>query len=904
MSLPRLWGRDIKPWAWILAGCLILTAAPAGAQTGKASRPGKLTQTLIDLQQQQEARAAGLSAAPLRPASPLAKLVEERVVINAVAEDDAGTLKADLEALGMQNAAVFGRMVSGQLPVSAIGAAAGLRSLRFARESAATTRAGSVSSQGDAAMKSNAARTTFGVDGTGVTVGVLSDSFNCKGGATGDVNSGDLSTVNVVQDLTQGQCSSFNGTDEGRAMLQIAHDVAPGASLAFATAFVSEASFANNILALKNAGAKVIVDDVFYYDEPMFQDGIIAQAVDSVVAGGAAYFSAAGNEARQSYQKAFKAGTSFNDGDFSSAAGAPHFFGGVAHNFASSGTDVFQSLTIPAHTTLTFSVQWDSPFASAGPGPGSPNDLDVYIFNSAATQVIGGATTENLGGDAVEVFSFLNSGNAPLNVNLMIVKYVPPQQNPPNPGLIKYVYFGSMTVNEYATNSSTIYGHANAAGAEAVGAAFYADTPQFGQTPPLLESYSSLGGTPILFTTSGNPTNDPRADKPEITAPDGGNTTFFFPGDDVELDGHPNFFGTSAAAPHAGGVAALLLQADPSLSPDNVYSALENSAIDMGTAGFDNASGFGLIQADAALGSLSSGLDLAVTQSDAPDPVVVGNNVTYTISVNNKSLFDATGVTLTDSLPGSVNLISATPSQGSCNGTTAITCNLGGLLNHATATVTIVAATTITGQLSNTASVAANEDDVNPANDSATQNTSVIPPPLAIGATALPEGEVGAAYSAGLQISGGSPGYNVTLLSGTLPAGLVLDHSTGAITGTPTKANNKKPASFTLKVTDGASATISRTFTLAVYPVLVNSAKSLKSGKVGKSYSVILKAKGGKAPYTWSIMSGSLPAGLNFSAAGSITGIPGGAAGPYGVAIEVTDALGNAVPKNLTLNLQ
>ena len=147
------------------------------------------------------------------------------------------------------------------------------------------------------------------------------------------------------------------------------------------------------------------------------------------------------------------------------------------------------------------------------------------------------------------------------------------------PSLIKYVINSNGTVNEYATNSSTIYGHANAEGAEAVGAAAYFETPEFGVSPPLLEPFSSIGRrTPILFDTAGVAVNISRQ-KPEIVCVDGANTTFF--GVDIEPDGFPNFFGTSAAAPHAAGIAALMLEFQPTTTPANLLAALENTAIDM-----------------------------------------------------------------------------------------------------------------------------------------------------------------------------------------------------------------------------------------------------------------------------------------------------------------------------------
>ncbi len=164
------------------------------------------------------------SSTPFRPANTLLSVVADRVMIDAVASGNVDALKADLQALGMQDIVVFGRTVSGRLPMSAIGALSALPDLRFARPALATKHVGLVTSQGDKAMRADVARTTFGIDGTGVSVGVVSDSFNCLGGAATDVANGDLSPVTVVQDLPG--CAS--GTDEGRAMLQLIHDVAPG----------------------------------------------------------------------------------------------------------------------------------------------------------------------------------------------------------------------------------------------------------------------------------------------------------------------------------------------------------------------------------------------------------------------------------------------------------------------------------------------------------------------------------------------------------------------------------------------------------------------------------------------------------------------------------------------------
>src|ERR1051325_8929562 len=513
--------------------CLIWVSGPALAQDANKEPMAKLAHSLVTLHEQYSTYLTQRSAVPFSSNDPLVKLVDNRVVVDAVASGDVNALKADLESLGMQHAIAFGRFVSGQLPVSMIPAAARLTSLRFARSVVAVTSAGAVTTQGDVAMRSDIARANLGVNGSGITVGVLSDSFNCLGGASNDVTNGDLSPVTVVQEISS--CSGAD--DEGRAMLQIVHDVAPGANLSFASALNGIASFASNIQALAAAGAKVIADDVLYLAEPMFQDGIVAQAVNQVVGGGVAFFSAAGNQGRLSYQSVFRPGPVLAEGAFAGPPGL-HFFGGTAHNFnGSGGTDVFQRITLPAGGGFLLSFQWDSPTFSVSGGAGSPNDLDIYVLNAGATQVLAGSVIPNVitsggNGDPVEVFAFVNSTGATADFNILITNFAGP-----NPGLIKYVLFDfNGTIQEFATNSPTIFGHTNASGAEAVGAARYSRTPAFGVSPPEIESFSSAGGTPILFDLAGNRLNSAEiGSKPEIVAPDGGDTTFF--GTDTDGNG-------------------------------------------------------------------------------------------------------------------------------------------------------------------------------------------------------------------------------------------------------------------------------------------------------------------------------------------------------------------------------
>jgi hypothetical protein len=191
------------------------------------------------------------------------------VTIDAVAKDgDGAALLAQLQAIGLIGGASFGKLAGGAIDVSKIADLLGVADLAFTRESGKTTHAGAVTTQADSAQHADTARATFGVDGTGIKVGILSDSFNRTNPVTASYPGGDNMASNIAgNDLPASTTILDEGpaagaTDEGRGMAQLVHDLAPGASIAFASAFNSFAGFASNIVALKNAGANVIVDDV------------------------------------------------------------------------------------------------------------------------------------------------------------------------------------------------------------------------------------------------------------------------------------------------------------------------------------------------------------------------------------------------------------------------------------------------------------------------------------------------------------------------------------------------------------------------------------------------------------------------------------------------------------------
>jgi len=625
-------------------------ATKSAARTGAAARLDPLLATM------QRAAARHQPQADLRRAAPR-KLPGLRVgdgyVSISAYGDDLASLRAQLVAKGLKDAKLHATAVSGRAPVSALSDMSTTTGLRFVRPVAAMTRAGVVTTQGDRSMRAQLARAQSGVNGRGIRVGVLSDSYDCAEGAFApgapftraaqDIARNDLPRdVLLLKDLSD--TPSSDCSDEGRAMMQIIHDVAPGASQAFYTAFVSPEDFADGIRALADAGSKVIVDDIIYFEEPMFEDGIIAQAVDDVYKDGVAYFSSAGNDARASYEAKFRA--SNVDGVF-----------GKLHDFdAGRKVDTLQSVTATAGSVTWLTLQWDQPSLSANGKRGSQSDVDVWFWtpdgqlvdfcpdtadlpDNAVCQFPGIAS--NIDADAIESAILVNTTGEDVEVQLGVELY-----DGPSPNYLKYVWFdldaGVFFPNEYDTQSGTVYGHANAAGAEAVGASAWYQTQEWGSPlrpqciPACLNSFSSAGGVPILFGKNGKrlPLPEVRL-KPGVTGPDGGNTSFFYFDLDFEIpgttepDGYPNFFGTSASAPHVAAVAALILDqrardiaarkrfiGPRNLSPDAIYWALRLTADDMklrnfggdigpqrvdNANGFDFDTGFGFVDAQRAL---------------------------------------------------------------------------------------------------------------------------------------------------------------------------------------------------------------------------------------------------------------------------------------------------------------
>ncbi|MEZ4990593.1 MAG: S8 family serine peptidase [Saprospiraceae bacterium] len=512
------------------------------------------------------------------------------VQVEIITNGPATALVTTARNLGMTDIVTFQRVLNGSISLTDLERLSRLPDIISINPVYAhTVNSGVAQTQGDQAQRTDLVRRAFGIDGTGIKIGVLSDSYNYKGGAAAAVSSGELPGIgNPYGHNTPVDVLADNGsTDEGRAMLEIIHDIAPGAELAFHTAKGGSAAFAQGIIDLARvAHCDIIVDDIIYRSNPFFQDGLVAQAVDSVHHMGVTYFTSAGNQADNSYESSFQEGETSHL-EFTDALGRAYSADLIPHDFAPG--DHLQAIRIPNGATLTLALQWSDRYTSISGLPGPESDIDFFLLSADGKEVIAASANNNAYSDPLEMLSYTNNTGAELKANLMIGLV-----SGPVPALIKYISYGSLWADEYLEGAATCIGQANAEGAITVGAAGYYNTPEFGVADPTLQSFSSMGGTPI-FANAGNSgtISGIVRNKPDIVAPDGGDNSFF--GSDSDGNGLPNFFGTSAAAPHAAGIAALLLDLDESLQPEDIRRALESTSTDMVSEGFDYRSGWGLV---------------------------------------------------------------------------------------------------------------------------------------------------------------------------------------------------------------------------------------------------------------------------------------------------------------------
>lgn len=504
-----------------------------------------------------------------------------------------------------------------------------------------------VTSEGDRAHAADTARARHRVTGIGATVCALSDGVDSLAVSQA---AGELPDVDVLP----GEAGTG---DEGTAMLEIIHDLAPNARLGFATAFTSDASFADNIRALRfEAGCDVIVDDVLYFNESPFQDGPIAQSVNAVTADGALYFSSAGNRGN------VIDGTAANyEDDFVDSGRPVGKFRGAAHDFdPGPGVQVFEPLSDASNAGIPVTLWWADPLG------GAANDYDLYLFDPDDNVVAFSQATQDGDDDPFEILATPPRGGEGLR--LAVVKFA---------GADRYVQVSALggrfkdsadglvarvTPGMTRGHNSAVDAFSTAAAPAA--AALPGDPPNPAGPFPnpftraqLPERFTADGPRRFFFHADGTPitpgnfssTGGAVRQKPDITAADGVSTS---------LEDFTPFFGTSAAAPHAAAIAALVVSGNPGASTSDLRDAFGATALDLAPGGVDGRTGAGVIRADRVLAHTGATPQPLVRAGEpAVTPVTgdgdaffePGERATVAIPATNAGDGAATGVSVTAS---------------------------------------------------------------------------------------------------------------------------------------------------------------------------------------------------------------------------------------------------------------
>ena len=431
-------------------------------------------------------------------------------------------------------------------------------------------------SAGDVAHRTSVARRTHSVTGSGIGIGVISNGVRTLADRQA---SGDLpARVNVLP-------GQEGRGDEGTAMLEIVHDLAPGAELYFATGDGGQAQVAANIEALCEVGADVIVDDVGYFLEAAFQDDLFAQGVNAATANGCFYFSAGGNDGN------LNDGTSgVWEGDYTAGsplmvegetAGVRHDFGGGMEGNPLSGAGFF-GFAGP------IVLQWADPLGA------SSNDYDLFRVNEDGDVVASSTDTQDGTQDPIESISSGRSSDT-----LVVVKVS---------GADRYLRLQAIDGRLEIATAGTLYGHSAAENAVSVSAVDVRTAAGSGKVFNGTESVTrgnSDGPRRIFFEPGGTPitagdfseTGGKLLRKPDLTAASCVSTA---------TPGFSTFCGASAAAPHAAAIAALMVEGaggPKHVTHETLLRAMAGSALDIETEGFDRDAGAGIVMAQGAVGA-------------------------------------------------------------------------------------------------------------------------------------------------------------------------------------------------------------------------------------------------------------------------------------------------------------
>ena len=492
----------------------------------------------------------------------------------------------ELEALGMQIGLTLPEygIIEGSLPHHQVEAVAGLDFVvNVGTPGYPVHNTGDVTSEGDTVLRAAEARTAFGVDGSGVKVGVISDGVTHL---SDSVATGDLPSSPAVDVLKEGS------GDEGTAMLEIVHDLAPGSPLAFYGPGTSSDMVAG-ITALAAADCDIIVDDLTYYDEPKFEDGPIAQEARAFYTGGGVYVTSAGNAAQEHYMHQYVRTTGPGSGyDY-------------AHDYG--GGDTFNTLTVPNGGIIIPILQWNNQWGQ------SEDDFDLFLFRSSDDYILARSDNWQDGDDnPYEKIEWENTTGSSLSVSIAVLEYS--LVTSPSSLILNYHVFNNFGPTlEYVTPENSVIGHAAVEEVLSTAAASAA-------TPGTIEDFSSRGPGTIYF-----PSYEERQ-VPNITGVDGVHTK-------TGQLGHFSdpFYGTSASAPHVAAIAALVWEADPTPTSSDVFDAITSTAVDLGSAGWDDTWGFGRVDAYEAVASVAN--TPPVLSSGQVSPTTGDTTTTFTYSV-------------------------------------------------------------------------------------------------------------------------------------------------------------------------------------------------------------------------------------------------------------------------------